>query len=88
MIIYESLTFLTRVGMKYMKSYWLNDGDLKEFCAVLPNFQLAQFHKWMKVDDRNISYQNELIFLSIHLLRIIWPSWISCSGFSLYVAKN
>ena len=55
-------TFLTQVGMKYVGFYWLNDDDLKEFHSMLPNFQLAQFHKWMKVDDRNISYQNELIF--------------------------
>ena len=54
--------FLTQKGMKYMGSYWLNDDDLKKFRSMLPNFQLVQFHKWMKVNDSNVSYQNELIF--------------------------
>ena len=54
--------FLTQKGMKYMGSYRFNDDDLKEFCSMLPNFQLPQFHKWMKVNDSNVSYQNELIF--------------------------
>ena len=55
-------TFLTQKGMKYMGSHWLNNDDLKEFRSTLPNFQLQQFHSWMKVNDDVISYQNELIF--------------------------
>ena len=55
-------TFLTQKGIKYMGGYWLNDDDKKELRSMLPNFQLRQFHKWMKVNDNNLSYQNELIF--------------------------
>ena len=55
-------TFLTQKGMKYMGSHWLNDDDLKEFCSILPHFQLQQFHSWMKVNNDVISYLNELIF--------------------------
>ena len=55
-------TFLTQKGMKYMGSHWLNDDDLKELHNMLPNFQLAQFHSWIKVANNNVSYQNELIF--------------------------
>ena len=42
-------TFLDQNGIKYMGSYMLNDDDQKELCRILPNFQLKQFHKWMKV---------------------------------------
>ena len=31
-------TFLIQKGMKYMGSYWLNDGDKKELRSMLPNF--------------------------------------------------
>ena len=55
-------TFLTQKGMKYMGSYRLNDTDKKELRSMLPNFQLKQFHKWMKVTVSAQSYQNELIF--------------------------
>ena len=55
-------TFLTQKRMKYMEAYWLNDVDKKELRSMLPNFQLRQFHEWMKVNDDNFSYQNELIF--------------------------
>ena len=55
-------TFLIQKGMKYMGSYWLNNGDKKELRSVLPNFQLRQFHCWIKVTDDNLSYQNEFIF--------------------------
>ena len=54
--------FLAQKGIKYMGSYWLNDDDKKELRSMLPNFQLRQFHKWMKFNDDNFSYQNELIF--------------------------
>ena len=55
-------TFLTQKGMKYMGSYWLNDDHKKELRRMLPNFQLRQFHSWMRVNDNNLSYQNELMF--------------------------
>ena len=55
-------TFFTQKRMKYMGAYWLNDVNKKELCSMLPYFQLRQFHKWMKVNDDNFSYQNELIF--------------------------
>ena len=55
-------TFLTQNGMKYMGSYTLNDNNKKELCSMLPNFQLIQFHKWMKVKVSAQNYQNELIF--------------------------
>ena len=55
-------TFLTQKGMKYMGSYTMNDNDKKELRSMLPNFQLKQFHKWMKVTVSAQSYQNELIF--------------------------
>ena len=41
-------TFLTQNGMKYMGAYPLNDNDKKEFRSMFPNFQLKQFHMWMK----------------------------------------
>ena len=49
-------TFLTQKGMKYMASYWLNDDHKKELRSMLPNFQLRQFHSWMRVNDNNLSY--------------------------------
>ena len=55
-------TFFTQNGMKYMGSYMLNDNDKKELCSMLPNFQLIQYHKWMKVKVSAQNYQNELIF--------------------------
>ena len=54
--------FLTQKGMKYMGSYTLNDNDKKEFRSMLPNFQLKQSHKWVKVTLSAESYQSELIF--------------------------
>ena len=54
--------FLTQKGLKYMGYYWLNGNDLKEFCSMLQNFQLQQFHSWMKVDNNTLSYKNEIIF--------------------------
>ena len=48
-------TFLTQKGVKYMGSYTLNDNNKKELHSMLPNFQLKQFHKWMKV---TVSAQN------------------------------
>ena len=29
---------------------------------MILNFQLAQFHSWIKIDKSDLSYQNELIF--------------------------
>ena len=55
-------TFLDQNGIKYMGSYTLNDDHQKELCRILPNFQLKQFHKWMKVKTFAKNYQNELIF--------------------------
>ena len=55
-------TFLTQNGMKYMGAYTLNDNDKKEFCSMLPNFQLKQFHEWMKVKTSAQQIQNESIF--------------------------
>ena len=52
-------TFLTQDGIKYMEAYTPN---VKELRSMLPNFQLKQFHKWMKVTVSAQSYQNELIF--------------------------
>ena len=45
-----------------MGSNWLNDDHKKELRSMLLNFQLRQFHSWMRVNDNNLSYQNELIF--------------------------
>ena len=42
-------TFFTQKGMKYMGAYTLNENNKKELRSMLPNFQLKQFHKWMKV---------------------------------------
>ena len=53
-------TFLKNI--RYMGSYWLKDDDKEELRSLIPNFSLDQFHSWMKVDDRNISWQNEVIF--------------------------
>ena len=55
-------TFLTQNRMKYMGFYTLNDNDKKEFCTMLPSFQLKRFHKWMKIKVSAQNYQNELIF--------------------------
>ena len=55
-------TFLTQKRIKYMGSYTLNDNDKKEVHSVLPNFQLKQFHKWIKVTVSAQNYQNKLIF--------------------------
>ena len=55
-------TFLDQNGIKYMGSYTLNVDDQKELRRILPNFQLKQFHKWMKVKTSAQNYQNELIF--------------------------
>ena len=52
-------TFLKNI--KYMGIYWLKNNDKKELRSLLPNFSLEQFHSWMKVNDRNISWQNEVI---------------------------
>ena len=49
-------------NMKYMGSYWLKDDDKKELRSLLLNFSLEQFNSWMKVNDCNISWQNEVIF--------------------------
>ena len=38
-----------------MGSYTLNNNDKKELLSMLPNLQLKQFHKWMKV---TVSAQN------------------------------
>ena len=59
-------TFLTQNGMKYMKSYTLNDNDKKELRRILPNFQLKEFHKRIKVTLSAQNYQNELIFYSFN----------------------
>ena len=42
-------TFLTQNGIISVRSYTLNDNNKKEFHSMLPNFQLKQFHKRMKV---------------------------------------
>ena len=55
-------TFLTQKEMKYTESYTLNVNDQKGLCSMLPNFQLKEFHKWMKVKVSAQNYQNELIF--------------------------
>ena len=70
-------TFLTQNGMKYMGSYTLNVNDQKELRSMLPNFQLKILQKWIKVKTSAQQYQNE-----IPLLWFIWPSRISCNGFS------
>ena len=62
-------TFLTQKGMKYMGSYTLNVNDQKELCSMLPNFQLKEFHKWMKVKVSVQNYQNELIFYPYNYYR-------------------
>ena len=54
-------TFLTQKGMKYIGSYTLNDNDQKNHRSMLSNFQLKQFHKWMKVILSAQNYQNESI---------------------------
>ena len=59
-------TFLTQNGMKYMKSCTLNDNDKKELRSVLPNFQLKEFHKMIKVTLSAQNYQNELVFYSFN----------------------
>ena len=49
-------------NIRYMGSYWLKDNDKKELQTLIPNFSLEQIHLWMKVDNRVISCQNEVIF--------------------------
>ena len=53
-------TFLK--NMKCMRSYWLKDNELKELRNLISDFSLKNLHLWMKVDDRYISWQNEVIF--------------------------
>ena len=59
-------TFVTQKGMKYMGPYTLNDNDKKELRSMLPNFQLKQFHKWIKVTVSAQNYQNKLIFYTFN----------------------
>ena len=49
-------------NIKYRGSYWLKHNDLKELRSLIPKFSLKKLHSWMKVDDRNNSWQNEVIF--------------------------
>ena len=79
--------FLTQKGMKYMGSYWLNDDDLKKFRSMLPNFQLVQLNKWMKVNDSNVSYQNELIFYLYTYYRLFGQIGYPVQGFHCTSSK-
>ena len=63
-----------------MGTYWLNDDDKKELRSMLPNFQVRQFHSWMRVNHNNLSYQKESIFY-LYTYCVSFGYRISCNEF-------
>ena len=65
----------------------MNVNEQKQLRSMLPNFQLKEFQKWMKVKVSDQQYQNELIFYRYNYYGSFGQVGYPVIGFQLFLKQ-